>query len=391
MYAVIVVGICITLISNCMASGVSDCPQKEGNGEFMNASEKFYVYIGTYTHAESRGIYFSMLDMDNGSLTDPVLAAEIKNPGFLRYESVKDILYCTGNPQGEGDLFCSVAGLKIDRSNGKLTRLNSQTENDLSCCHISCGMDGGLLFGADYGHAKAAVFELDSKGRISPAAEVLKFEDAGGANPARQSEPHVHSINPDISGQYVIVCDFSADKIKVYRIDADTKKLKYMSSVCMAAGSGPRHLVCHPNGRYIYVINELNGTIAAFDFYDGELKQRQVIETLPPDFKGDNTTAEIAISTDEHFLYASNRGHDSISYYSIDPENGILSLQGFVSTEGEHPRNFTIDPSGRFMLVSNRDSNNVAVFRLDNDSGMPVYTGNRITVSVPMCISIIKP
>ena len=288
-------------------------------------------------------------------------------------------------------MFCSAACFRIDRSSGRLTRLNSQTVSDLSCCHISCAVDGSLLFGADYGHAKAAVFALDSEGRISPPAELLKFRDANGANPGRQSDPHVHSINPDVSGHYVFVCDFSADEIKVYEIEMETKQLNFVSSACVAPGSGPRHLVCHPNGKNVYVINELNGTIVSFDFINGELKQEQVVETLPADYKQDNTTAEIAISPDKHFLYASNRGHDSIAYYRIDSETGMLSLQGLVSTEGKHPRNFTIDPTGKFMLVSNRDSGNVAVFGLDHETGKPLYTGNKIRLSVPMCISIIEP
>ena len=162
-----------------------------------------------------------------------------------------------------------------------------------------------------------------------------------------------------------------------------------MHSITNAApGSGPRHLVCNTAGNMVYIINELNATITTYEFdvSSGALELLQTITTLPDDFEGDNTTAEIALSPDVNFLYASNRGHDSIAYYSIDQKTGELSLQGFVSTEGKHPRNFTIDPSGKFMLISNRDSDNITLFRIDPKIGKPVYTNHQIKLSMPMCI-----
>jgi 6-phosphogluconolactonase len=376
--------LCLWLIS-IMVWGVDI--KAAGKGRVvMKEHEPIKVYIGTYTSAGSRGIYLSELDPESGRLSEPVLAAELDSPGFLKFDSDRKVLYSTGNPDGPGEQSCSVAGFKV-LENGGLDLINTVTVAELKLCHITCMTGGNILMGADYGHAKAAVFPIDSNGMIAPPDAIITYDTACGVNAGRQSSPHVHSINPDISGKYIFVCDFSSDAVRVYKVLSEPPVLEVVGSAAVAPGAGPRHLVCHPNGRYVYVINELNGTIACFDFNNGKLKQRQVVETLPDDYKQDNTTAEIAISPDMRFLYASNRGHDSIAYYRINRDSGELSRQGIISTEGEHPRNFAIEPSGRFMLVSNRDSGNVVVFRIDQNSGCPVYGGGQIKLSLPMCVA----
>jgi len=355
----------------------------EKDGLDMKAKASIKVYIGTYTHAGSRGIYLSELDRESGILSEPVLAAELDAPGFLKYDTEGHILYSTGNPAGAGKQLCSAAAFNVE-NDGRLDLINTVTVKDLKMCHIN--RTANLLVGADYGHAKAAVFSIGPDGGISDTVAILTYSAAEGAVPERQASPHVHSINPDISGRYLFVCDFSGDAVRVYEIDSDSKQPELVSSASVAAGSGPRHLVCHPNGKYVYVINELNGTIVCFGFNGGKLQPFQTAVTLPEDYKKENTTAEIAISPDRNFIYATNRGHDSIAYYRINQDSGELSIQGIVPTEGEHPRNFTIDPSGQFILVSNRDSGNVVVFRIERDTGCPVYSGNQVKLSLPMCV-----
>ncbi len=349
-----------------------------------------YVYIGTETFCESRGIYRSSLNLDSGELDNPVLVAELSSPAFLTVDPSQRFLYCTGKPKN-GELH-TVSGFKIDHVDGRLTKVNSQTVEDMACCHISCGLGGSVLLGADYGHGLAVSFPIGSNGRISAPATVLKYDSASMIVADRQNAPHVHSINIDVSRRYVFVCDFSGDKIHIYKIDHDTKKLSLASVTTVALGAGPRHLVCHSDGKRVYVVNELNATITVFNFdvATGLLELSQTVTTLPENFTQNNTTAEIALAPNARFLYASNRGHDSIVYYWVDSETGRLSPPRFVPTEGKHPRNFTIDATGKFMLVSNRDSDNITVFQLEPETGKPVYIGHKIKLSMPMRIEIIQ-
>ena len=359
----------------------------------MENHDSVFVYIGTETTRGSRGIYQCSLDLHTGALTDLIVAAETGSPGFLCTDPKQQFLYCTGKPSNPDLPYHTVTSFSIDPNRGELSLINAQTTEDMTCCHISTAQAGSTLLAADYGHGKAALFPVESNGRMRPASQVLRFEQANNIIPDRQDLPHVHSINPDASHRNVLVCDFSADAIRCYALEDDSHKLLLRSSTAVAPGSGPRHLVCHPNGQWAYVIHELNGTIAVFDMTDApdSLTLMQEVSTLPPDFSDDNTTAEIVFSPDLRFLYGSNRGHDSIAHYSIDPETGLLSLQGIVSTEGEHPRNFTIDASGRHMLISNRDSDTVTVFRLDPETGVPAFTGHQISLSMPMRIEIMRP
>jgi 6-phosphogluconolactonase len=357
----------------------------------MAAYEQSLVYIGTETTGGSEGIYATRLDLKTGQLDAPTLAVRAGGPAFLTTDPSKRFLFCTGKQTNSELPFHTVAGFSIDRESGTLTPTNHQRVDGMRCCHISTGRSGRVLFAADYGNGRAASFPLDSKGCIGLPATQLIYDTATHVVPDRQDKPHAHSINPDTSNQYALVCDFSADTVRTYALDADTRMLTLVDSASTPPGSGPRHLTCHPNGKWIYVIHELNGTISCHDFdaASGHLTTKQTVPTLPETFKGENTTAEIALSPDLRFLYGSNRGHDSIAYYRLDPETGMLAPQGIVATRGQHPRNFTIDPTGRFMLVSNRDSNTVVVFRLDPETGKPEFTGHALSLSMPMSLAII--
>jgi len=350
-------------------------------------AKEIFVYIGTYSGGGSRGIYCVKLDADHGTLSEPVLAAEQQDPGFLRISD--GILYCTGDPDGEGDKYCTVASYRIGQDDGRLQRISSRQVDKLRFCHISLADNGRVLLGADYRHGKTAAFLLGTEGEIDAVAAVLVYAGASGVNPERQMEPHVHSITPYTKPGYAFVCDFSADAVRCYKTSfEDTScELSLNDSLFVAAGAGPRHLVCHPGGKLVYVINELSNTIATCVFDGGELELVDEVSTLPADFRGENTAAEIALSPGTRFLYASNRGHDSIAYYSVDAATGALELQGVVSSQGEHPRNFAFTASGKYMVVANRDSNNVVLFKLDKESGEPVYTGTQVQLSQPMGIA----
>ena len=351
------------------------------------------VYIGTVTTSGSQGVYLSRLDLETGCLSEPTLAAEASSPNFLTTGPGNRFLYCTLKPVGQSQPSKVVLAFTIDRKTGSLTPISSQSCQALSFCHISTALEGRVLLGADYGHGKVATFPLGPDGHIGPVSTVLAYDKAQAVVPDRQNAPHVHSINPDMTGRFVYVCDFSADSVRSYALDSETLQLTPAAVTPVDPGSGPRHLVSHPNGEWVYVINELSSTIVGFDAdsENGSLKHKQTVPTLPPDFRSNNTAAEIALSPDLRFLYGANRGHDSIACFRVDPDTGLLTQQAIVSVEGQHPRYFVIDATGRFLLASNRDSDNVVVFRLDRATGVPVYTGHQVRLSKPMGIQIIHP
>ncbi|MEM7534619.1 MAG: lactonase family protein [Chloroflexota bacterium] len=364
----------------------------------MTQSTQAYTYISTVTDKESKGIYLSLFDLTTGQLSTPELVAQISNPGFLATDPENRFLYSTSGGTPTGDMItpvCAVNGFAIDHSNGALTYINGQHIEDTKYSHISTDYATKTLMGADYAKGTIASFPIGDDGSLSPAVSFTAHDGYSMANPKRQESPHLHSINADRSNQYVFVCDFSADEVAVYRLDNETQELTLSSTVKSAPGSGPRHLTTHPNGTWVYAINELAGSITfyTFDTGDGVLTEVQTIGTLPDNFSGDNTSAEIVISPNRQFLYGSNRdisnsGQDTIAYYRIE-ETGELTLGGQVSTQGIHPRNFTVDPTGQFLLVSNRDTDNVVVFRLDAGTGEPIPTGHEMALAGPMCIKMI--
>jgi len=192
----------------------------------------------------------------------------------------------------------------------------------------------------------------------------------------------------DAKNRFALVCDLGLDEIFAYRFDAgdgglQTSKPRVFD---MAPGAGPRHLAFHPNGKFAYVINELDSTVAAYRYDDGTLQELQTISTLPKDSHVENTCAEIAVHPSGKFLYASNRGHDSIAIFACDPETGLLTARGHESTRGQHPRHFDLDPSGRFLYVANQDTDNVVVFRVDAESGALSATGHEVKVGSPSCV-----
>jgi len=349
--------------------------------KILNMRKHMSLYIGSYSYSGSRGIYYSRLDLADGTLIKPELKAELADPGFLRVDEAGRVLFCNGNSRSDTLPAASAVSFRI-RHNGNLELLGRQIDPDLKFCHISCSPDYGALLGADYGHGRVAVFPIEKDGGISEVRRVIDYDDINKAMPERQGEPHVHSVNFDVSGDFVFVCNFSGDKVEIYSWNGASQRLCVLGSMAVDSGSGPRHLVCHPNGKNVYIINELAGTIVSAVFEGGSLSMLGSISTLPPDFRGDNAAAEILLSPDARFLYATNRGDDSIAWYRLDAETNLPEVAGFVSSAGEHPRNMVIDPSGKFMLVANRDSNNVAVFKLKD--GRPVFSGNTISLAAPM-------
>lgn len=359
------------------------------------APKRMRVYIGTYTGTDSKGIYVAELDLATGALTPPRLAATTDNPTFLAIGPKGRFLYAAGGAiKVGGKRMGAVTAFAIDASTGALTQLNRRPSGGRGPCHVVLDATGRCALVANYGSGSVASLPIGPDGRLGPAASTIQHTGSS-VNTRRQSGPHAHSVNLDAANRFAFAADLGADKVFIYRFDAKKATLAPHDppAAKLAPGAGPRHFAFAPGGRFAYVINELNSTVTAFayDAAAGTLREVQTVTTLPPDFEGSNSTAEVQVHPSGRFLYGSNRGHDSLAIFAVDPKTGRLKAVGHESVRGRTPRNFGIDPTGQYVLAANQKTNNVVVFRIDQTSGHLKPTGHQITVSIPVCVKFTPP
>lgn len=336
------------------------------------------MYIGTYTGPKSKGIYASRFR--DGKLAGVDLAAEITNPSFLAVHPNGKNLYAVG--EGKGG---TVTAFSIDRSSGKLNQLNAESSKGAGPCYVSVDKTGKNVLIANYGGGSIAVLPVDPKdGKVREASAFIEHKGSS-VNPKRQSKAFAHCIKLSPDNRYALASDLGMDQVLVYAFDANAGTLKLTSEGKLAPGTGPRHFAFHPNGKMVYVIGELDSTVTAFAWNAGQLYERQKISTLPADFKGDNTTAEIVAHPNGKWLYGSNRGHDSIARFAIDKE-GKLKLVDNTPTGGQIPRNFNLDPSGNWLIAANQKTDNIIVLQIEKGSGKLTPTGDAVEVGSPVCI-----
>jgi 6-phosphogluconolactonase len=353
------------------------------------------VYIGTYTQGASDGIYLLRFDPQSGHLELLGLAAEVENPSFLALHPDKPLLYAVGEfGRGTENAQGAVSAFAIAPDTGMLALVNRASPVGAGPCHVAVAPSGRHVAVANYGGGSVALLPLDSDGALEEASAFAQHEGRS-VNPRRQEGPHAHSVTFDPTGAYLFVADLGIDKLLVYRYDADTGDLAPHDPPhsAVAPGAGPRHFAFHPSGRFAYVVNELGNTVTAFgyDATAGRLEELHSVGTLPAGFTGENTTAEIRVHPTGRFLYASNRGHDSIASFGIDAETGRLTETGHTPTGGKTPRNFHVDPTGRFLLAANQGSDSVVVFRIDEDGGTLEPTGDSVEVPSPVCVVFMRP
>ena len=348
------------------------------------------IYVGTYTRAGSQGIYLLHLDPQTGALDEPELVAQLANPAFLARHPERDWLYAVsqvGDFQGERS--GGVYAFRIDPSTGRLTEGNIRLSGGATACHLSLDRSGRYVLVANYSDGNARVFPLLEDGRLGEASDSVQHEGSS-VDPRRQRGPHAHWIQTDPTNRFVWIADLGLDRVMIYRFDAERGTLRPHNPpwVELAPGAGPRHAAFHPSGERAYVINELNSTITAWDYapQQGVAREIHTVSTLPDDFSGENTTAEILIHPSGRFLYGSNRGHDSLAVMAIDPDTGRLQPVEYVPTGGSIPRNFGISPEGRFLVVGNQGSDSLVVFRIDDTTGRLRPTGHRASLSMPVCV-----
>jgi len=354
---------------------------------------EFLVYIGTYTRQDSKGIYAYRFQPATGKLTPIGLVAETENPSFLTLHPNHRFLYAVNEISNyEGQRAGSVSSFSIDANTGMLTSLNRVSTRGTIPAHLVVDQTGKCLIVANYGSGSVAGFPLSTDGRVGAASAFI--EHAGSSTGPRQKGPHAHAVVLSADNRFVFVPDLGLDQVLSYRLDPAKCALapNDPSFTKVTQGSGPRHFVFHPNGRFAYAVSEMGSlvTVFAYNRDGGTLKDLQTISTLPKDFSGTNNAAELEVHPNGKFLYASNRGHDSIAVFAIDPRANTLTLVEHVPTQGKTPRNFAIDPTGAYLLAANQDSNNIVIFRIDQKTGRLTPTGEDLKTPSPVCVIFLK-
>ncbi|HOS47793.1 MAG TPA: lactonase family protein [Bacteroidia bacterium] len=353
---------------------------------------KTYLFVGTYTDGQpDKGIYIYEFNSKNGNLKKVFSGENIINPSFLTLSPNGDYLYaCTETklPQ-EG----SVSAFKVDSIKGSLTFLNKQKSGGENPVYVTTSRNNEFVINANYTEGTVSVFKTNRDGSLSPSSQIIRFQGKG-PNTKRQDKAHIHAAVFSPNFEYVFFPDLGADKIRVFKFNLlDDQPLKSLENYDYTTlpGSGPRHFSFHPNNKFAYCIEELSGTITAFSYESGKLDSIQRIFSYSK-LQEEYNSADIHISPDGLFLYASNRrdNENTISIFSINNDNGKLTLIGHQSTYGDHPRNFTLDPTGNFLIVANQVTNNIVVFKRDTKTGLLTKTGKEINVPRPSCLKMRK-
>lgn len=353
-----------------------------------------HVYIGTYTGEKSKGIYHFLLNDETGELKPGGLAAETVSPSFLALHPDGKYLYAVGEVgKFKGANAGSVSAFAVDSATGKLSPLNVQSSGGGGPCHVSVDSAGRAVLVANYGGGSVASLPINEDGTLSEAVSFIQHEGSS-VNKDRQAGPHAHSINLDKANRFAVAADLGLDKILVYRFDKTSGKLAPNDPpfARVKPGGGPRHFAFHPTGKFAYSNLEMTSSVTAFayDSEKGELKEIQTISTLPADFKGGNSTAEIQVHPSGKFLYCSNRGHDSIAVFKVDEKSGTLTYLENESTQGRTPRNFGVDPSGKFLIAANQGTDSLVVFKVDQSAGVLTPAGSKVDCPSPVCVKFLR-
>jgi 6-phosphogluconolactonase len=362
-----------------------------GSADKPAANRKYLVFVGTYTtKTESKGIYTYEFDADTGRLTPKGLAAETPNPSWVAVHPGGKYLYAA-NEAGKAS---TVSAFAVDVKSGKLTLLNQMPSLGEDPCYLSFDKTGKYVLVANYSSGTIAVFPILAEGRLGEHTAMVKDAGATGPNKKHQEGPHAHWIETSPDNRFVLVADLGLDEVLVYKLDATSGTLtpNEPAFARLKAGSGPRHAVFYPNGKFVFAVSELSSTATSFayDVKKGTLKETGTASTLPPGFSGRNDVAETAVHPNGKFLYVSNRGNDSIAILSIHPGNRTLAPAGGIPTGGKEPRHFAIDPSGKYLLAENQFSNNIVVFKIDPATGGLTPTGQVVEVPSPVDIAFLQ-
>jgi 6-phosphogluconolactonase len=355
---------------------------------------KYLFYVGTYTEegSKSKGIYAYRYDAATAQITPLGLAAEATNPSFVAPSPDGRYLYAVneiGNYKGPNS--GGVSAFSIDHATGKLTFLNEVASRGADPCYIIVDKTGKYVLVANYTGGSLAVFPVLADGKLGEASAFVQHT-GHGADPKRQEGPHAHSIDLSPDNRFAYVDDLGLDTVFTYKFGPAARgSLTDPQRATLAPGAGPRHFVLRPDGKFAYVVAEMGQAVTVFsnDAASGKLQVLQTVPTLPKDFKGRNDDAEIQMHPSGKFVYASNRGEDTIAVYAIDSNKGTLTHVGNVPTGGKEPRSFEIDPTGKLLFAQNQKSDSIVVFKIDQKTGNLTPTGKVLEVASPVCVKFV--
>ncbi len=353
------------------------------------SAQKYYLFIGTYTNTTSKGIYIYDFDSHTGEAKWLWNTDSVTNPSYLTISKDHKYVYAVNEISGPNT--GRVTAYSFDKKKPSLKFLNTTASGGDAPCHLETTSDNKWLTVANYTSGTTTVFPINEDGSVNPYSQWIN-DDIYKA-PGEIATPHAHQTVFSPDEKYLLTPDLGLDKVIVYQFDQSIEKPLLLTSQTFAnspKGTGPRHLIFSKNKKMVYLVHEMGGSVTAFDYNDGKLKQLQDLATAPKGFSGAIDGAEIKISPDGKFLYASYRGDlNEIVIFSINPATGRLSLKGRQSTFGLHPRDFVIDPSGNYLLAANQDSENIVIFKRNKKTGLLVNTGKQIHIPRPVCLQMI--
>ena len=357
-------------------------------GHTQSGEGDYFVYISSAANENGSGILLLDFNSKTGDLKILREFKDFSNTSYLNLTRDGEFLYAVRRGKGGEGL---LSGFAIDDQTGNLTFVNEVGDFGRGPCYVASSNDGRQVLVANYGQGNVCSFKRNRKGKIKKKVASVQHVGASEAT-NRQKEPHPHMILPAPQGNIVLVPDLGKDRVKIYRLAKNGKLYPSgKGEAKVPRGGGPRHFAFHPNGRFGYVVNELAGSVTAFEYdaLSGNLKTKQTISTLPESFSGNNKSADIHLTPDGKYLYASNRGPNSIALFEVNPNNGRLTGKGTFSSGGEWPRAFEVDPTGKFLLVANKNTNDIAVFRIDPTSGKPQLLHRLNGLGAPQCIKFL--
>lgn len=343
-------------------------------------------FIGTYTKGDSKGIYNFALNSGTGEISDITIAAELGNPTYLALSKNRQYLYSVIKIGDEG----GVAAYSIDKDSLNLTLLNYKVSAGSPPCHLITNNDNSFLFSANYHSGEIICYPLNEDGSINDPSSIVVHKGTG-PNEARQEKAHAHFVGLTPNEEKLLAIDLGIDKMVVYDYTDGILAEDTALTLTLEGGSGPRHMVFHPNNNYGYLLSELTSEVFVlnYDSLNNSFEVLQKISALPVDFTGKTKASAIHISSDGKFLYTSNRGYDSIAVFRIDQENFTLKLVEIVPTGGEHPRDFSLDPTNKFLVVAHENSNNITIFSRDFVTGKLKKLDNEYTMPMGVCVKFI--
>jgi 6-phosphogluconolactonase len=345
---------------------------------------KYIGYIGTYTKGDSEGIYTFELDTEKGRLSKPELAAKLDGPTYVNISKDNQVLYSVIKEGDRG----GVAAFKVNAETGELSPLNKHIADKGSPCHVSVDSERKHVVSANYHSGTIAAYQLNEDGSLKSEASFVDHEGSG-PNKERQEGPHAHYAGFTPDENYVVSIDLGIDKMILYQLNDG--ELSEIASHSFMPGAGPRHIEFHPKEKFAYVFTELSNEISVLEYNPEPLDFReiQVISTLPEDFTDNSQGSAIHVSKDGKFVYAANRGHDSIVVYKVNPYSGELSLVESISTEGHWPRDFAFDPTEKFLIASNQETGTLALFSRDSETGKLELLQKDVPAPYAVCVKFL--